>query len=145
MGAVLLFTLNLEEAAPPAEAAPSDLAASMDAGHTTVTLTWTDTLTDNTGYAIERADGAGAFVEIVADAGDVETADDVDTFDPAIVYRYRLRVLGGDHDGEYSNVASVGATIIPLAVRASTRAVAPRDVRRPTRVRIPRPRRPRER
>lgn len=92
---------------PVADMPPDDLAAVLN-GDGTATLTWTDSVADNTGYAVERADGEGDFAEIEADAGDVETYDDTGPLTSGAYYAYRVKVLGGALDGEYSNEVSVG-------------------------------------
>jgi len=83
------------------DVAPSDLVASVVAGQ--VVLTWSDTVLDNTGYAVQRATGAGAFAEINT-VGDVETDTDAGPFTEDQFYRYKVVVVGGALAGEESNI-----------------------------------------
>lgn len=124
------------EAEAPGETAPSDLAVSVLDG--VATLTWTDGVTDNTGYAIERKDGDGEWAEIEDDAGDVETYEDTGPLDAEIIYTYRVKVLGGALAGEYSNEASTGGILLRYGVgsrpgHGSKRRPAPRPLIRPRR------------
>jgi hypothetical protein len=77
------------------------LVASVSAGD--VVLTWSDTVSDNTGYSIQRATGAGAFAEIDTAGANDETYTDPGPFDVDQFYRYKVQVAGGDLDGQDSN------------------------------------------
>ncbi len=82
-------------AQPPA--APSNLSATPSAPAPTpptVSLAWTDNSTDETGFAIERALGAGAFAEIATVGAGVTTFLDT-TVEPKMTYNYRVRAFNG--------------------------------------------------
>ncbi len=83
------------EATTPAPPAPANVSATVvDGGH--IRLDWTDTTGSNTGFVIERCQGAGctAFAEIGA-VGDVGTFTD-DTVCPGQSYSYQVRAVNED-------------------------------------------------
>jgi hypothetical protein len=103
-GAIGLYELGEEVAG-----APTDLAAAAGAGGS-VDLTWTDIATGNTDYSIERADltAGDAFAEIATTGdGGAESYNDVGPFTAGHRYAYRVKVVGGLSDGEYSNQVAV--------------------------------------
>lgn len=104
LGALWYGSYGVGGTAP--ESPPGDLEAVLDAG--TVTLTWTDTVTDNTGYIVERKVGGGAFEEFSTVGADDETEEDPGPFAAGTVYTYRLQVAGGALDGQFSNTDSIG-------------------------------------
>jgi hypothetical protein len=71
----------------------------------TVRLNWTDNSTNEGGFAIERALGAGAFAEIARVSANVTTFLDT-TVGPKLTYSYRVRAFLGTAFSNYSNVAT---------------------------------------
>jgi hypothetical protein len=93
---------------PVAISAPTNLAAApsvLSDQPPTVTLNWTDTSTNEGGFAIERAVGAGAFAEIARVGANVTTFLDT-TVAPKTTYNYRVRAFLGTAFSAYSNTAT---------------------------------------
>lgn len=89
-------------------AAPTDLAASVSGAN--VALAWTDTVSDNTDYSVERADltAHGAFAEIATVGnGTTHAYTDVGPFTAKHRYGYRVKVVGGALAGQYTNQVSI--------------------------------------
>lgn len=105
LGALYLGSYAVGGSAP--ESPPGDLAAVLALG--TVTLTWSDTVSDNTGYIVERKAGGAAFATFSTVGANVTTEEDATTT-PGVVYRYRLQVVGGALDGQFSNTVTVGSS-----------------------------------
>lgn len=83
---------------------PGDLTL-IEAAGPAVNLYWSDSVTDEGGYAIERRDvtAASAFAAINTVGPGITTYHDDGPFTDNHIYEYRLRVVSGAHDGEYSN------------------------------------------
>lgn len=97
-----------EPTTAPPDGPPLDLAA--EASGDNVVLTWTDLAPDNTDYSIERRDvtAGDPFAEIdTTGDGDAETYTDVGPFTAKHRYAYRVAVVGGTYDGEYSNQVAI--------------------------------------
>ncbi len=88
---------------------PSDLTAVASAGQ--INLSWSDNSSVETGYRIERATGAGAFVEIGTVAADVTTFSDT-TVQGATTYSYRVIGFNGSGDSLPSNTMTI-RTVVP--------------------------------
>jgi serine protease AprX len=94
------------EVAPPPPPDPEPLAAptGLAAGEVTdssVTLTWTDNATDETGYEIERCGGSDCLSFAAAGVLNTGPTSWVDaSVEPATAYTYRVRTV---RDGDYSN------------------------------------------
>jgi fibronectin type 3 domain-containing protein len=98
--------LTLGELAP---AAPTGLTATLDETVPQVNLAWTDSATNETGYAVERSDNGGGFTQIATLAADsVSYADTTVTF--GNVYEYQVAALNGPVMSAYSNIATVDWT-----------------------------------
>jgi hypothetical protein len=78
---------------------PSGLFLSM-ADAPSVTVRWPDALDNETGFSIERKEGAGAFVEIHATAADVNTWTDTTVLNGE-TYTYRVRAILADGHSVY--------------------------------------------
>ncbi|MHC1742078.1 MAG: fibronectin type III domain-containing protein [Syntrophobacteraceae bacterium] len=92
--------------APPA--APSGLTATaspLSDQPPTVTLTWTDNATNEQGFAIERANGTGVFVEIARVGANVTTFLNT-TVQPKTTYTYRVRAFNIAGFSLYSSQAT---------------------------------------
>ncbi len=76
-----------------------------------VDLSWTDSSPDETAFRMERALGAGAFVEIAVLGADVTGFSDL-TVAPATTYSYRIRASNSGGNSGYS--ATVVVTTLPL-------------------------------
>ena len=86
-------------------AAPTGLALQAGTRNVWVTLTWTDNAVDETGYAVERKDGAGDWQE-VAQLG-VHTEKYVDSgFAESTTYEYRVKAMNANGGSGYSNTVS---------------------------------------
>lgn len=105
--------------------APGGLVVSLDSGapQSQLNLTWTDTITNETGFKIERCSGSGCsnFIQIdLVAANTIQYQDNdhtagllADTF-----YSYRLRATNAGGDSLYSNTA--GALTKPYTANAPT-------------------------
>jgi len=107
---------NIATATTPAQAAPTGLAASAIA--TRATLTWTDRTSDETGFKIERCQGAGcsAFAEIGQVGANVTTYAD-STVCSGTSYTYQVRATRNSTP-TYDTPYSTPATGTPTAVAA---------------------------
>jgi hypothetical protein len=103
--------------------APSDLTATADAERARIVLRWKDNASDETGYEVERCQGAGcatfALVKTRA-AGSKNWTDSSLAF--STTYAYRVRAVRGGTPSAYSNVAS--ATTVTPAPAATLRIVS---------------------
>jgi len=68
-----------------------------------VNLTWSDNSTNESGFEIERALGAGAFAPIGVVGANVVTFKDT-TLAPLTEYRFRVRAYNAAGTSDYSNV-----------------------------------------
>ena len=94
---------------PPPPAAPNNLRATASApgvNPITVRLVWGDNSNNESAFLIERALGAGAFVQIAQVGANVTSWVDA-TVLPLTVYRYRVRATNLGGNSAYSNTASV--------------------------------------
>lgn len=92
-------------APPPAPSAPTNLTVTV-ASATHLSISWTDTSTNETAFLLERSLSSGSgFQEIVQTAPDVTTYDDLG-LDPNTTYYYRVRAANGTSVSPYSAVAS---------------------------------------
>jgi FtsP/CotA-like multicopper oxidase with cupredoxin domain len=89
--------------------APSDLAAGFGAGQ--VDLSWMDNSNNETGFRIERATGAGAFVEIGTVGANVTIFQDT-SVQSATTYSYRVIAFDGTGDSLPSNTVTI-RTVVP--------------------------------
>jgi PKD repeat protein len=103
--ATVLFAAGLGAVLVPAMADAAPPSAPTGVSVIGQTISWTDTATDETGFAIERCLGAGctAFGQIATvPAG---TTSYSDTFAAVGTNRYRVRAFNADGPSGYSNVA----------------------------------------
>ncbi len=103
-------------------AAPSILTASA-ANTTQINLSWTDNTSSETGFKIERCEGAGcsSFAEIAVVAANIVTYQDT-TVCNSTSYSYRVRAYQtGQWDSGYSNTASAttGTPSVPGSLATS--------------------------
>ena len=110
--------------APPQLTVPTSLFATSRSA-SDIDLSWTDTSTVEDGFRIERAIGAGSFVEI-ATVGVNVTSYTNTGLTTSNTYRYRIRAAKGAERTVYSNIA--GATTRP-AIAPSVRPSTPSTVR----------------
>jgi hypothetical protein len=89
---------------PPPPAAPTNLVATA-ASSTTINLTWSDQSSNETGFKIERALGAGAFSQVATVGAGVTTYPD-SGLTASTSYSYRVRATNTGGDSAYSNTAS---------------------------------------
>ena len=91
---------------------------------TQINLTWTDNATNETGFRIERCQGAGctSFTQL-ANVGPNATALNNFGLAPSSSYSYRVRAFNGSGDSEYSDTATA-VTPAPSPVRR--RPISPR-------------------
>jgi FtsP/CotA-like multicopper oxidase with cupredoxin domain len=120
-GAFPSMTANSFSAPVAVIAAPTNLAATLQAGPPRVSLAFTDNSTAETGFAIERATNGGAFAQIAtaparANTGGVTFVDT--TVSLGTTYRYRVAALNGLKASPYSNTVtiSVSAPAAPTGV-----------------------------
>jgi fibronectin type 3 domain-containing protein len=112
-------------AGPPA--APTGLAATLQSGPQ-VGLTWTDNATNETGFVVERAVGAGPFSTLATvgprtNTGSVSYADA--TVTAGNTYAYRVKAVNGAGSSAYSNTASVSVPSPPAAPSGLTATLQP--------------------
>ena len=114
-----------------APAAPSDLlTATVD--HLTISLGWTDNAGNESGFKVERKEGAGgAYVEI-AQLGPNSRSYVSGGLLPATTFCYRVRafIVGGSHSGYSNESCSQTADAPTPPVAPSGLAVAPVDHQR---------------
>jgi fibronectin type 3 domain-containing protein len=107
-------------------AAPTGLLATLQSGPQ-VGLTWTDNATNETGFVVERAVGAGAFSTLATvgpriNTGSVSYADT--TVTAGNTYAYRVKAVNGGGSSAYSNTASVSLSSPPAAPSGLTARAA---------------------
>ncbi|MGZ6224725.1 MAG: multicopper oxidase domain-containing protein, partial [Syntrophales bacterium] len=85
-------------------AAPYDLIATLAGAQ--VNLAWTDNSNNETGFRIERATGAGAFVTLGTVGANVTAFSDT-TVQSAVIYSYRVFAFNGAGDSLPSDTAMV--------------------------------------
>lgn len=91
--------------------APTSLAAAATST-TTVTVSWAD-VANESGYALERATGAGAFAVIATLGANATTYADTQ-LTAGTAYNYRLRALNAAGNSAYSATAAVTTTAVGL-------------------------------
>ncbi len=100
---------------PPAPSTPPSAPANLVATSTSpqsASLTWTDAATDETGFRIERTEGAAAFVPITNLASN--SASFLDTsVQPGHSYRYRVFATNSSGDSPASNDVAVDVAALP--------------------------------
>jgi hypothetical protein len=91
---------------PPAPAAPSNLTATA-ASSSQINLGWTDNANNETGFKVERCQGAGctSFAQIGTAAADATSYSDTG-LSANTSYTYRVRATNAGGDSAYSNQAS---------------------------------------
>jgi hypothetical protein len=110
------FTILKGGTAPVAPNPPTGLQATASVG--TVTLAWTDASSNESGFYVERATGAGgAFTRIATPAADATGYVDGGRA-PGTLYRYRVQSWNAAGASAYSNEASA-TTPAPPAVPAA--------------------------
>lgn len=85
-------------------ASPTNLVAGATSP-TSITLTWQDVATDETGYEVERATAGGAFVR-VGNLGPNSVSYTTDNLTENTVYNFRVRAINAAGGSAYSNSAS---------------------------------------
>ena len=94
-------------------ASPTTLIAT-SVGSTQVGLSWTD-VGDETGYRVERSDGAGGWMLITTTGQDVTGYTDVELH-PETTYSYRVFATNGGGDSPASDVVSITTGPVEPAV-----------------------------
>lgn len=83
-----------------------------------ITASWTDNSTNESGFSIERSVDGGEFVEISRTGPDVVNYVDAGPFVGGSTYSYRLRAFNKAGFSVYSNTASLVWPTIPNAPAA---------------------------
>lgn len=100
----------------PTPAAPTNLAAQLQAG--AVVLTWTDNATNETGFSVERSANGGAFA-VIATPGPRNNTGGVTYTDNTVAggtsYSYQVRAVNGTLFSAYSNTAVIAVPAPPAA------------------------------
>ncbi|QOV88077.1 fibronectin type III domain-containing protein [Humisphaera borealis] len=92
-------------------AAPADVVATSESSDT-ISLSWTDVSSAESGYKIERQiESSGNWVQIATVGGNVTSYVDP-TCDESVAYEYRVRATSGPRNSAYSNTTV--ATTIPF-------------------------------
>jgi hypothetical protein len=100
----MLFTLHGTATGIAASAAPDSLMVSAPDSATFI-LAWADNSSDETGFVIERSTDGASFSAIATVGAGVTTYSDVDNFDLALRYYYRVAATSGTGTSVYSDVA----------------------------------------
>lgn len=107
------FLYQIQSAPAPGPKAPTGLTASLALD--TVTLSWDDASTDETGFRIYRSADGGSF-EMVGEASqDIELFVD-QTISPATTYRYKVAAFNDRGERQSTTVEIVVPPIVPLSV-----------------------------
>jgi serine protease len=111
-------------APPPAPAAPSNLQASA-ASSSQINLTWADNSSNETGFKVERCQGAGCtnFAQIATTGAGVATYSNTGLA-ATTSYSYRVRATNAGGDSDYSNEASATTQAAPAPPAAPTNLAA---------------------
>jgi len=98
---------------PPAPLAPGNLSATAVSA-SRIDLSWSDNSSDETGFEIERCEGAGCvnFVKVAQAAADAASYSDTGRAS-ATTYQYRVRAVNAGGPSEYSNTASTTTPVSP--------------------------------
>lgn len=81
----------------------------------TVTLSWSDNSTNETGFKIEKSIAGAPFVEIGVVNTDVKTYIDDAIFVSGVEYAYRVRAFNAAGNSGYSNTATIVWPSIPVS------------------------------
>jgi len=112
---------NIAQVGVPAAtvpAAPTNLTAAVQPGPQ-ILLGWNDNSTDESGFVIERATGAGAFAALITvPAGTTSYVDT--TVTAGTTYTYRVAAVNAAGLSAYTNEASVSTAAAPLAPASVT-------------------------
>jgi hypothetical protein len=100
----MLFTLHGTSEGMAAPLAPDSLVVSI-LDSVSFTLTWADNSSDETGFIIERSTDGISFTTLAAVAADITTYTDIDNFNPALRYYYRVAATVTTGYSVYSDVA----------------------------------------
>lgn len=73
----------------------------------TIKLTWTDMISDETGFIIERKSGSGSFIKVATQNPDSNEWYDSDIL-PNMSYTYRIKAINPYNSSNYSNEFYVG-------------------------------------
>ncbi len=91
--------------------APSNLVAK--SGTMTITLSWTDNATNESGYVVERQAGSSAFAQLGSTLPAQSTSFTDTTIQPNVSYTYRVKAINPAGSSAYASGAS--ATVLLLA------------------------------
>jgi hypothetical protein len=100
----MLFTLHGTAEGVAAPLAPDNLAVSILDSVSSV-LTWADNSSDETGFVIERSTDGMSFTILANVGAGVTSYTDIDNFNPALRYYYRVAATGSAGNSVYSDVA----------------------------------------
>ncbi len=107
-------TVIIGAAAAATPAAPTALQATVEAGPQ-VRLTWTDNATNETGFVVERALGAGAYAVVAT----INTADTSSYLDVSVsagnTYSYKVAAVNSAGFSAYATTGSVSTAAAPSA------------------------------
>jgi chitodextrinase len=108
---------------PPPPAAPTGLTAGA-VSSSRIDLAWTDNSGNESGFKIERCQGAGCTdFEQVATVGANATSYEDTELSASTTYRYQVRAYNGGGDSDYSNIAEA-TTLAPPAAPSDLSATA---------------------
>jgi titin len=97
--------------------------------NTKLSLAWTDSSDNETGFKIERKISGGLYAEIAATVANVKTFTDSLSLSPNTTFFYRVRAINTGGFSAYSNEASAKTLPNPPAAPDSVRATAISDAR----------------
>ncbi|MBD2700809.1 fibronectin type III domain-containing protein [Spirosoma sp. BT702] len=115
---LLLFPILLHLSVLGQSNAPTNLAASAQ-NSTSIRLTWTDNISNETGFDIERSTDNRTFTKI-ADGNANTPSFTVTGLSPATLYYFRVRAKFATGTSNYSNVAFVTTYPVPPVVNTLT-------------------------
>lgn len=130
-GAFPVMNADATSAAIPVIRTPSNLSAVLQsvAAGLRVQLTWTDSATNETGFAVERSTDGGATFTQIALAPPRTNTGSVTFFDTPIdydtTYTYRVATVTAVGNSSYSNAATVAVPALPADPSGLTAANGP--------------------
>ena len=114
-------SFSLPASSPPA--APANLSAAA-ASSSQINLGWTDASVNETGFQVERKNGAGGTYALIATAAPNATAYTDTGLAEGTTYFYRVRAVNGAGNSAYSNEAGAATPVSLPAAPANLSAAA---------------------
>lgn len=107
--------------------APTGLTALASVAQPNISLSWTDTASNETAFVIERKIGAGSYVTLATTSANTTVYTDT-AVAAETAYSYRVRALSADGVSTYSNEASATTGTIPASPAGFVAVASPTAV-----------------